>query len=104
MNPMFDNVRNDFGLTSDEVSYMSAEIERINAESAAKRACLLATFDGEHGATALDIIKKDLCLVEMSCFDENPVVMARKAGRQEVYFALVEALALAKKEADENGD
>lgn len=97
------DIDNGFGLTSDEVSYMSAEIERINAEAAEKRAVLLAVFGNEMGAKALEIIKKDLCLVETSCFDENPVVMARKAGRQEVYFVLADELASAKRESEEDG-
>ena len=96
-------VRNDYGSASDAAEYISAEYARLNAEAEAKRARLLAVFGTEAGAEVLDIIKKDICLVETSCFDESALSMARKAGRQEVYFSLVAALKEAKEEAEENG-
>lgn len=92
----------DYKLTEDEAAYVSAEISDADFENRRKRALFLALFGTEAGKEVLCAIRDDICGVGVSCFSENPIEMARKAGRQEAFFRITEVLRIAHIEAEED--
>lgn len=92
----------DYDYTEDEISAMAEQYAFDDAENRRKRALFLHVFDTEAGREVLKSIRDDICRVGASCFDENPINMARRAGRQEAAFAIDEILAVARIEAEED--
>lgn len=93
----------EFELSEDEIAVLSEEYVAENARNRRLRALFLEVFGSEAGKEVLGAIRDEVCRVGVSCFDENPVLMARKAGRQEAFFAIDEILKAAAEEAAEEG-
>lgn len=91
-----------FNYNEDEISAISEEYVAADAENRRIRALFRSVFGTDAGKEVLEVIRRDICCVGMSCFDENPVNMARRAGRQEAAFAIDEILNLAEKEEKED--
>lgn len=90
--------------TDEEISFLSEKISEEEAYNRRIRALFLSVFESEAGKQVLAAIKSDVCGINATCFDANPVEMARKAGRQEVAYAIESIMALARDEAKEESD
>lgn len=81
--------------------YVSKEeyLRRTEAEAAMKarlfeaRSKIYLAFSTDAGKEALELICGTICEEGTSCYSDNPLDMARKAGRQEVAIALRKCMA-----------
>lgn len=94
----------DFEQMDDGKSILAEEYVRAEAENRRIRALFLSLFGTNTGVEVLKTIREQVCLVGCSCFDENPVLMARKAGRQEVAYAIDDILRIARMEEEEDAN
>lgn len=94
----------EYEYTEDEISALSAAYAAEDAENRRIRALFLNVFESDAGRDVLKSIREVVCGVNKSCFDENPVSMARRVGRQEVAFIIDDILGLARREALEESD
>lgn len=94
----------DYEYTEEEIAFLSEAHLAEELENRRVRALFLSVFNTEHGKQVLNALKTDVCCIGKSCFNENPVVMARMAGRQEVALAIDEILSTAVREAEEKSD
>lgn len=92
----------EYEYTEEEVSALSEEYALAEAENRRIRALFLQIFESEAGKEVLRVIREEVCRVNTSCFDENPLMMARRAGRQEAALAIDEILAKAREDLEED--
>lgn len=72
----------------------SSEMEKKKCEMFKN---LVETFDNPTGARVLEWFGREVCGFGQSCFSEDSLTMARKAGRQEAYLILRDTIERAKK-------
>ena len=73
--------------------------ERENAKERGETIvkALIDTFDTPSGAIVLEWFGRDVCGFGLSCFSNDALTMARKAGRQEAFLMLKETFERARK-------
>lgn len=89
-----------FEYTKEELAYLEDNRLELEAENRRIRALFLSVFGTEEGKAVLTAIKEQLCRRNSTCFDANPVEMARRAGRQEIALELDGIIELARQEAE----
>lgn len=90
--------------SEEEKAYLRARYIEEESQNRLTRALFLQVFSTKEGQQVLKAIREGICSVNSSCFNENPVAMARRAGRQEVAFDIEEVLSVARQEAEEDAE